>query len=319
MEGLGRANTFRREIVFPPQISYNSRMKPQHERLGQPAKIQVRAGQSTIFFCAVLWSTSGIFIKLLNWHPVVIAGSRSVVAALFLFGVKMLIPKIRGGRNNTKHLVAGAFAYAATMLSFVSANKLTSSANAILLQYTAPVWAALLGWLILKEKPRWEHWTSLAMVTGGLLLFFKDSLGGGRLIGDCLAVFSGIMFGLHSVCLRLQREGNPQDSLLFAHIICAMVAVPFVCFFPPAISLPSIGAVVFMGTVQIGFASFLFAYGIKRVTAIQAMLTAMIEPVLNPVWVLLITGEKPAVSALIGGCVIIAAVVFSSVIGKRRG
>jgi drug/metabolite transporter (DMT)-like permease len=277
-----------------------------------------RVGQSAIFLCAVLWSTSGLFIKLLNWHPVVIAGSRSAVAALFLLSVRLLFPRIRRGKNNLTYTIAGALAYAVTMLTFVSANKLTSSANAILLQYTAPIWAAVLGALILREKPRGEHWIALALVTGGLILFFKDSLGQGRLAGDCLALVSGFFFALHSVCLRLQREGNPQDSLLFAHVISAGFALPFFFFFPPAPSLPAMGAVFFMGTVQIGLASFLFAYGIRRVTAIQAMLTAMIEPILNPVWVLLITGEKPALSAIIGGGIIIAAVVFSSIIGRRR-
>ncbi|MDR2094876.1 MAG: DMT family transporter [Treponema sp.] len=277
-----------------------------------------RIGQSAIFLCAVLWSTSGLFIKLLDWHPVVIAGSRSLVAALFLLGVRLLFPRMRRGKNNLAYTLAGALTYAATMLTFVSANKLTSSANAILLQYTAPVWAAVLGALILKERPYWEHWIALVMVMGGLILFFKDSLGQGRLAGDCLALVSGFFFGFHSVCLRLQREGNPQDSLLFAHVISAGFALPFLFFFPPALSLPATGAVLFMGTVQIGLASFLFAYGIKRVTAIQAMLTAMIEPILNPVWVLLITGEKPALSALAGGGIIIAAVAFSSILGRRR-
>ncbi|MDR1904982.1 MAG: DMT family transporter [Treponema sp.] len=292
-------------------------MRPQFDSREKQIRMP-RLGQSAIFFCAVLWSTSGLFIKLLNWHPIVIAGSRSVVAALFLLGVRLLFPSIRRGKSNLKYMIAGALAYAATMLTFVSANKLTSSANAILLQYTAPVWAAVLGALILKEKPHWEHWTALLMVMGGLILFFKDSLGQGHAAGDCLALASGFFFALHSVCLRLQREENPQDSLLFAHVISASFALPFFFFFPPVVSLPAAGAVVFMGTIQIGLASFLFAYGIKRVTAIQAMLTAMIEPILNPVWVLLITGESPAVSAILGGGIIIAAVVFSSIIGRRR-
>jgi drug/metabolite transporter (DMT)-like permease len=208
--------------------------------------------------------------------------------------------------------------YAATMLCFVSANKLTASANVILLQYGAPVWAALLGWVFAKEKPHWEHWFALVLVMGGLFLFFKDGLSGGSLLGNGIAVLSGIFFGAQSVALRMQKEGNPMDSMIAAHIICTAASIPFIFIAFPVITGKSLGAVLFMGFIQIGLASFLFSYGIKRISAIQAMLTAMIEPVLNPVWVFAATGEKPSSSALFGGSIIISAVLISSIIGKRR-
>jgi drug/metabolite transporter (DMT)-like permease len=209
-------------------------------------------------------------------------------------------------------------AYAATMISFVIANKLTASANAILLQYSAPVWAALLGWALAKEKPHWEHWAALVLVMGGLLLFFKGGLAGGSALGNGVAVLSGICFGANSAFMRMQKEGDPADSMLTAHIITAAFCVPFLFLFPPVPGAAAVGAVLFMGFIQIGTASLLFAYGIRRISAVQAMLTAMIEPVLNPLWVLLVTGEKPAPEALLGGGIIVAAVLFSSIIGKQR-
>ena len=175
-----------------------------------------------------------------------------------------------------------------------------------------------MGWLIIKEKPYWEHWAALVMVMAGLLLFFKDGIGGGSFFGDCLALFSGVAFGANSVILRMQKEGNPIDSMLLAHVITGLCSIPFFFMVPFRISLLNMEIIFFMGVIQIGAASFLFSYGIKRVSAIQAMLTAMIEPVLNPVWVLLFTGEKPSPSALAGGGIIVAAVVISSVIGNRR-
>jgi drug/metabolite transporter (DMT)-like permease len=204
------------------------------------------------------------------------------------------------------------------MMLFVIANKLTASANAILLQYSAPVWAALLGWALIREKPRWEHWLALGMVMGGLFLFFRDGLAAGSLLGDSLAVRSGVCFGANSVFMRMQKEGNPADAMLLSHVITAVVSLPFAGIYPPAFNAPNILAILFMGIIQIGCASLLFSYGIKRIPAIQAMLTAMAEPILNPLWVLLATGEQPASSALMGGGIIVAAVLISSLAGKNR-
>jgi drug/metabolite transporter (DMT)-like permease len=118
--------------------------------------------------------------------------------------------------------------------------------------------------------------------------------------------------------MRMQKDGNPADSMLLAHIICAAVSVPFVFLYPPVLNPANGAAIVFMGIIQIGLASLFFSFGIKRIRALEAMLIAMVEPVLNPLWVLAVTGEKPSASALLGGSVIIAAVLFSSVVSKRR-
>jgi drug/metabolite transporter (DMT)-like permease len=276
-------------------------------------------GQGAVFCAAILWSTSGLFIKLINWHPLVIAGTRSFIAAIFLLTIRLVFPPRPGsGKNRLGPLWAGAVIYALTMMTFVTANKLTSSANAIMLQYSAPVWAALLGWLLVKEKPHWEHWGALILVMGGLALFFRDGLSSGHLLGDAVAVLSGVFFGAHSVILRMMKNANPRDSMLLAHILNAAVSIPFFIIYTPHFTVQTVTPIIYMGLIQTGCAAILFAYGIKRVSAVQAMLTAMIEPVLNPVWVLVVIGEKPSVSALIGGGVIIIAVAASSLIGKRR-
>ncbi|MDR1318933.1 MAG: DMT family transporter [Treponema sp.] len=279
------------------------------------------AGQGAILLCAVLWSTSGLFIKLVDWNPVVIAGSRSLIAAIFLLGIRFFSRRrFRASKPNRVRreiflTAAGGCNYAATMILFVIANKLTASANVILLQYTSPVWAALLGWLFIREKPHWEQWGALGMVSLGMFLIFKNGLEAGGLLGDCLALVSGFTFGANSVIMRTQKDGSPMDVMLAAHIICALFSIPFVIRYPPLPGTGNILCILFMGIFQIGAASALFAYGIKRIPAVQALLTAMIEPVLNPVWVLVITGEKPAVPALIGGGIIAAAVLLSSLIG----
>ena len=278
------------------------------------------AGYVSVLAAAVFWSTSGLCIKLLPWHPVVITGLRSLIAAGFILIVRLLFPPPKEAKNRPFPLWAGAVSYALTMLTFVIANKLTTSANAILLQYSAPVWAAIFGWFLVKEKPRWEHWAALVLIGAGLFLFFAGSggLGAGALLGDGLALFSGMLFGAQSVFLRMLKDDNPSDAMFIAHLLCAAVSVPFIIMYPPFLSAVSVSTIIYMGIIQLGLASLLFAYGLKKISAVQAMLTAVLEAVLNPLWVLLINGEKPALSALAGGLMIIIAVVFSSLVGRRR-
>jgi drug/metabolite transporter (DMT)-like permease len=292
------------------------------------------AGHGAIVLCALLWSTSGLFIRLLDWHPIVIAGSRSFFAARFFLGITFF-------SHNRKNAIACSFGqgpklprsfcirknsilsykglwYAATMLLFVTANKHTASANAILLQYAAPVWAALLGWFLLKERPRWEQWCALAFVGLGMFLVFSGGLAANSLLGDTLALVSGITFAVNSVVLRAhalgaQNKSGPEDIILFSYLICTVFSIPFFFLHPPLITAANILCIVFMGFFQLGLASAFFAYGIKRVPAVQALLTSTIEPVLNPVWVLLAIGETPGLSVITGGAIIIASIVFSSV------
>ena len=215
------------------------------------------------------------------------------------------------------HLVSG-FWYAATMVLFIIANKLTFSANVIMLQYTAPIWACLIGWFYLKEKPHWEHWAALCFIFFGMFLVFGSGLAGGSLLGDSLALISGITFAVSSIVIRKHKEGNPLDIMICAHILTIIYSIPFFFIFPPVFNAPNIFSILFMGFIQIGAASALFVYGMKRVRAIQAMLICAIEPVLNPVWVMLVIGEIPAVGVIAGGALIVAAVIFSSLISKQR-
>jgi drug/metabolite transporter (DMT)-like permease len=259
----------------------------------------------------------------------VIAGSRSFFAVLFLLALRLFFPFRKNAANSKvviiKTLVKDApilavygLGYASTMILFVIANKLTASANAIMLQYTAPVWAALLGWIFLRERPHSEHWAAMALVGLGMFFVFRGGLAAGSFLGDILALASGVLFAANPVLLRAREDKNPADIMLFSHIICALISAPFFFLFPPTPGSKYFLSVIYMGIFQLGMASALFAYGIRRVSAVQAMLTATIEPVLNPIWVLLALGEKPALSVIIGGGIIIGAVIFSSTLSALR-
>lgn len=275
----------------------------------------------SIALCAMLWSTSGLFVKIIAWNPFVIAGCRSFFAALFLLALQRLTlppgrPFLAGIRSPFAWLAG--LSYSATMVLFVVANKLTASANVIVLQYSAPVWAALFASFIIHEKPKWEHGVSLILIFAGLFILLKDGFAGGGILGDALAVLSGVVFGLASVLLRAQKDASPQDGMTLSHIITVVFCLPFVFIYKPLVTLPSALSVVYMGVLQVGLAAALYAYGIKKVSAVSAMLIASIEPVFNPLWVFLVIGEKPAPAAFLGGGIILAAVFFSNIIGWRN-
>jgi len=263
---------------------------------------------------AFLWSLAGLLIKLVDWNPFAIACGRSLVAALFLL-IWIRKPKFTFSGPQ----IGAALASASTMFLFIYANKATTSANAILLQYGAPIYTAILGAVLLKEKPKPEHWLAFIAVAAGMALFFMGDLGGGSLPGNVAAVASGLTFGAYLVFMRMQKDGSPLESNLLAHLITASVGFIIALFMPaPVISLKAVAVIGALGIFQIGMAAVLLSWAIKRVTAIQGSIIAGLEPVFNPLWVFLALGEKPGPNSLAGGAVIIAAVVISSIVTARR-
>lgn len=259
-----------------------------------------------LVLCALLWSTSGVAIKLVTWNPVAIAGVRSGIAGL------VLLAYLRRPRFDRPGLqIACAASYAATMISFVAANKLTTAANAIFLQYTSPVYAAVLGWLLLRERVGIRDWVTLAVMLGGMALLFMENLSFVGLWGNLLAVFSGMCFAMTFVLLRMQRHASPLESLMLGHFVAFLVSIAFLR--PPWPSLAGWGGLAYLGVVQIGITSVLISYGLKHVPAFQSMVISLIEPVFNPVWVFLLVGEAPGATALAGGAVILGAVAARSV------
>jgi drug/metabolite transporter (DMT)-like permease len=279
--------------------------------MGNPGKT---AGILAMATTAFLWSIAGLFIKIIDWNPIAIAGTRSLIASAVIF-LYLKHPRI--------HLsfpqIAAAVANAATMLLFVSANKTTTAANAILLQYLAPVATVFIGAVLLKERARVEHLVALPLVAAGMTLLFFDELGGGKLLGNVLASLSAITFSFYFVFMRMQKDGSPLESILLSHWLTAGICLVVSLFLPlPRVTAESLAAVAVLGIVQIGLSAIFFSFAIKRVPAVQANLIAVIEPVFNPVWVFLAIGEAPGSAAIMGGVIIILAVTVASVISARR-
>ncbi|VBB06787.1 Hypothetical protein LUCI_2023 [Lucifera butyrica] len=265
---------------------------------GMPERLQ---GTLLLVITAMLWSSGGFFIKWVTWNPLAIAGIRSGIAGLFLWFFFR-----RPSLNWSFAQFTGALAYAVTMLSFVAATKLTTAANAILLQYTAPVYVAILGIFFLKEKPHLYDWLTIAFVIGGMVLFFQDRVGTGGLYGNLLGIVSGISMAVMIVALRRQKDGSPLGSVLLGNGLTFVCGLPFVFDNPPGAA--GWAAIAGLGCLQLGLPYALYTIAIKKVTALEASVITVIEPILNPVWVFLFLGEVPGPWSLLGGAVILAAI-----------
>jgi drug/metabolite transporter (DMT)-like permease len=265
----------------------------------------------------VSWSVGGLLIKMVDWNPIAIAGTRSAVAGLFLLLVGRRPRLTWSGAQ-----IGASLAHAATIVSFAVANKLTTAANAVLLPYTAPVFIALVGQWFLGERATRADWLMIAAVLGGLWLFFVDdlrapsALGSGAFWGDVISLFAGITFAAVAVLLRKQKNARPMDSLLLGMMISALVCLPL-----GVRSLPdsrSLLLLVVLGVFQLGLSWYLYGLAISHVTALDSVLILTLEPILSPLWVLLALGERPDRWALVGGAVVVAAVLTRSLHAARH-
>jgi len=251
---------------------------------------------------AVLWSSGGFLIKMVNWHPLAICGARSIIAAAVI-----RLAFRREPLNLNKAQALGAISYVAMVMCFVSATKLTTAANAILLQYTAPAYVAIFGAWFLKEKATVSDWLTIGLVFGGMVLFFQDQMAPGDMAGNLLALGSGLSLAFMAMALRKQKDGSPFGSILFGNILAFLLGIPFMLDGGP--DPAGWAAIVLLGCVQLGLSYALYSVAIKHVTALEATIITIIEPVLNPLWVFLLLGEAPGPWSLAGGFIILAAIV----------
>ncbi len=252
---------------------------------------------------AALWSTAGAAMKLCGLDGMQIAGGRSLVSGLFLLAV---LPEAR--RRPGRRVALAVVAYAATVILFAVANKLTTAANAIFIQDSAPLWVLLLSPALLGERASRGQLLAVPVYGLGLALFFLDELSPGQLTGNLVALASGLAFALCIVGLRRAREDGPA-ALVLGNLLAAAVALPLWPSGPAARPL-DLALVAYMGVFQLGLAYLCFARGIARVPALEASLLVLLEPVLNPIWTFLMVGEQPGPWALLGGGVVLAATAW---------
>jgi DME family drug/metabolite transporter len=255
---------------------------------------------------ALLWSTAGAAIKACGLDAWQIAGGRSLVAAAFLFLA------VRDARRlpSARALVVAA-AYSVTVILFVVATKLTTAANAIFIQDTAPLWVLLLSPWLLREHPTKGELLAIPIFALGLGLFFVDDLAPGHLAGNVAALASGIAFALAILGLRFLRHEGPV-ALVWGNVIAAAVTLPLWPRGPEPTGM-DLALVVYLGIFQLGLAYLCFSRGVSGIPAIEASLIILIEPVLNPIWTFLAMGERPGPWAVAGGAVVLAATAWRTV------
>jgi drug/metabolite transporter (DMT)-like permease len=263
-----------------------------------------------LVFTAVLWSTSGAFVKALDWQPLSILAGRGIFTSIvFLLYMRRLPQKV------TRWTMLAAGGSMATQFLFVTSTKLTTAANSIFLQYTAPIYVVLLAYWLLREKPSRSDWIAMGIIFVGLILFFGDQLSPEGFYGNILAVLSGVTSAIMMVSFRAQKDGSPEDSILIASLAIAVFGFPSILRETQTIT--NWLSIAYLGIFQIGLAFIFFTQGIKHIPALEANLIGTLEPILNPVWVFLFLGERMGNSALLGGLVVLAGVIVSAV-GSAR-
>jgi drug/metabolite transporter (DMT)-like permease len=259
---------------------------------------------------AVLWSLGGVLIKSVEWPSLAKAGARSAIACVLLV-CWLRRPKFTWSASQ----IGAALAYAGTVSLFVVANDRTTAANAIFLQYTAPIYVALLGSWLLGEPARRIDWICIVIALGGIALFFCDQFSPRGLTGILAALASGVSFGVMVMLLRKERDASPASALLLGNILTAAIGLPFAIGHP--LAAPEAGALALLGVVQLGIPYILYSLAIRHVTALEAILVPMLEPILNPLWVDLAKGERPGPWSLVGGALVLGAVLLRGLV--RRG
>jgi drug/metabolite transporter (DMT)-like permease len=260
---------------------------------------------------AILWSLGGVLIKSIDLAPVAIAGARSLIATVIIsLAMPGIVLKI------SRQTIPGAIAYSATVFLFVVATKLTTAANAIFLQYTAPIYIAMISPWFLGERTQWHDWLLVLLALSGVGLFFLDQLSLQGFSGVIAALASGMAFAWLTVLMRHQKGGSPEAVVLLGNALTFLIASPWMF---PILRIQETGPrLLLLGIVQLTIPYLLYSLAIRHVRALDASIISVIEPVLNPVWVMLVTSEHPSFWSIVGGTIVLATSLTRSLVSSRN-
>lgn len=269
-------------------------------------------GVLAVVLTALLWSSGGLFVKLISLNAMQLSFFRCLIAALvfaIIFRKNLL-------KVNSFTFINAIF-YAVVLTTFVIATKMTTAANAIFLQSTAPIYVLIFEPLINKTKYEKINFITISVCVIGMVLFFIGDLSPGETVGNFIALLSGLAFAAFFLGMKKNDKEYQQSSIFYGNILVALICIPFL-FEMESLSFQDFWMVSFLGIFQIAFAYAIFTYGLKRIVAVEASIISMLEPVLNPLWVMIGYGEIPSTSALIGGGIIILAITVRTIIQGRK-
>ena len=272
-----------------------------------------RSGVVATILAAIIWSTGGLFIKLLPQSAYAILFYRSIYAAILF----LVVFRTKVFQINRLTLVASFF-YTVLLISFVLATKLTTAANAIFLQYIAPAMVLLLEPLFFKIKLLRINVMTVVISIIGMCLFFVDEFTSEFNWGIVSATISGFALAGLIISQRLNYQASPESSIFLGNIWVVLIMLLVA---QPDLSATGVehSMLLFLGFIQIGVGYMLFTYGQKILSALESSLIALLEPILNPIWVVIGYGEHPSTYAIIGGAIILSAIVYRMVAMDREG
>lgn len=269
-------------------------------------------GIFAVFLTALLWSSGGLFIKLISLSPMQISFFRCLIAALvFLIIFKSKILKL-----NPLALL-NSFSYAIVLILFVYATKTTNAANAIFLQSTAPIYVLIFEPTLTKTKYERINIITISVCFIGMILFFVGELSPGDINGNIAALLAGVAFAAFFLGMKKNEGKFGEASIFYGNILVTLFCIPFI-FELKSLSSSDLGMVSFLGIFQIAIPYALFSYGIQKIKAVEASIISMFEPVLNPIWVFFGYGEIPKVNVIIGGIIIISAITVKTINSALR-
>lgn len=269
-----------------------------------------RTGLLYIVVAALLWSTGGIGIKAVADSSLKITFYRSIFAAITLFLIFRRSVRLKW----SPAFIVAIVSYGACLTAFVTATKWTTAANAIFLQYAGVIWVLLLSPLVLREPMRRRDAIAIVVALGGMALFFVGKFEARGMAGNAMALVSSIFFATMILALRREHDAS-RAAVTWGNVGLTLALLPFVAN-DLALTAGSFLVLLFLGVFQIGLAYAFFVKGLRHVTATEASLTGMLEPVMNPIWVLLFLGERPSAFALAGGAIVLAAIAWHNLQGE---
>lgn len=268
-----------------------------------------------MIICSVLWSIAGIFIKLIDCNSFVISGCRSAFSAITVF-VFMRFTKIKFVFN--KKVIMTAVFMSCVFMTFVMANKFTTAANAIVLQFIAPVFVLIISCFVLKQKLKLLDVIVTFITLLGIALFFLDQLDAGHILGNLLAILSGFFLALMFICVGNSEMNEKVSGTFFAHVLTAIVGIPFIFFTKNNLNGEAVFYIALLGVVQLGIPYILLCYASRHINPIASSLLSVIEPLLNPVWVAVFNGEMPGAMAFAGGIIILVTITVWCILSNKN-
>ena len=268
-----------------------------------------------VLLCAAMWGTAGIFIKLIPWNAFVIAAARSAIAGAVAFAYM----RMRGySLTVNRRSIAAAVSLGLTMMLFVAANKLTTAANAIVLQFTSPVFIMIISALFFGKRFSKADIIAVAVTMCGISLFFFQQLGAGGVLGNFIALGAGVAFACYYISLGQSPENERLSGIVMANMLTLVVGIPFMFTTKPDFSGLPLLYIAILGVLQLGIPYVLLAKGSEYCPPLACSLLGALEPLLNPVWVFVFSGEAPGVFALVGGAIVVATISAWCVYNEKK-